>query len=67
MLLYNQEPLIILLVVRYSLKVLPIEPEIPYMAQLLPFNISYLILTPRRVRLPGESLSSQSPEKPQYV
>ncbi|KAF8817540.1 hypothetical protein BYT27DRAFT_7247408 [Phlegmacium glaucopus] len=31
---------------------------------LLPFNLSYIVLTPRRVRLPGE-LSPQSPATPE--
>ncbi|KAF8159655.1 hypothetical protein B0H34DRAFT_796878 [Crassisporium funariophilum] len=32
---------------------------------LLPFNVSYLVLTPKRVRLPGQALQSpSSPTKP---
>lgn len=34
---------------------------------LLPFNISYIVLTPRRVRLPGELSFPATPEKPRYV
>ncbi|KDR80531.1 hypothetical protein GALMADRAFT_240834 [Galerina marginata CBS 339.88] len=30
---------------------------------LLPFNVSYLIFTPKRVRLPGEASSPGSPTK----
>lgn len=46
-------------------------PFLYYYMALLPFNISYLVFTPRRVRLPGEPPSQPTlaaPEKePQYV
>ncbi|KAF8909377.1 hypothetical protein CPB84DRAFT_1765984 [Gymnopilus junonius] len=33
---------------------------------LLPFSISYLVLTPKRVRLPGELTPSSSPNPPTF-